>query len=88
MKADSTSMTPCNPEDPKKLRLCGADAPSASPGAAWASFALAIIALVVGTGCIMGGQWSLGLIFVFAAVAGVMTAWQIVGWSTDDHHEA
>jgi hypothetical protein len=46
---------------------------------AWVSFALALIALAVGVVCIIGGQWPPGLILVFAAVAGAMTAWQLHG---------
>ena len=61
-------MTPIDPGDQKTLRF---------HGAARTSFALAIIALAVGTVCIIGGQWGPGLILVFAAVAGVMTAWQV-----------
>ena len=76
-------MTPIDPKDQKTLRF---------RGAARASFALAIIALAVGTVCIMGGQWGPGLILVFAAVAGVMTAWQVRSRirqrSTDDDHAA
>lgn len=45
--------------------------------AAGASFALALIALAVGAVCITVGQWGPGLILSFAAVAGVMTAWQL-----------
>ena len=41
------------------------------------SFVLALIALAVGVVCIMGGYWHPGLILMFAAVAGVMTAWQM-----------
>ena len=51
--------------------------PDASIQRARASFALALIALVAGVACIIGGQWPPGLILVFAAVAGVMTAWQL-----------
>lgn len=51
--------------------------PTSFTRAAWVSFVLAIVALTVGTICIMGGQWGPGLIFVFAAVAGIMTGWQI-----------
>jgi len=66
--------------------------PNASARRARASFALAIIALALGAACIMGGQWHLGLILVFAAVAGVMTAWQMRRRMreqiTDDDHAA
>ena len=50
----------------------------ASGRAGRASFALALVALAGGTVCIVAGQWSPGLILVFAAVAGIMTAWQVV----------
>jgi hypothetical protein len=78
-----------DPGDPKTLR-CHGDAPNPSTRLARASFALALIALAVGVVCIMGGQWGPGLILVFAAVAGVMTAWQMrrrmnSGAQTDDH---
>jgi hypothetical protein len=74
-------MKPINPGDQKTARF---------RGAARLSFALAIIALAVGTVCIMSEQWGPGLILVFAAVAGVMTAWQVRGRmrqlsSHDDH---
>jgi hypothetical protein len=78
-----TLMKMFDPGDQKTLRF---------HGAARVSFALAIIALAVGTTCIMGGQWGSGLILVFAAVAGVMTAWQMRSRtrqpSTDDDHVA
>ena len=51
--------------------------PDASTQRARASFALALIALAGGIVCIIGGQWPPGLILVFAAVAGVMTAWKL-----------
>lgn len=73
----------------KTKRQCTGDAPNPSSRVAWASFALAFIALAVGVVCIIGGQWGPGLILVFAAVAGVMTGWQmcgrISGAQTDDH---
>lgn len=73
-----TFMTLFDPGDQKTPRL-HCDAPNASTRGAWVSLALALIALAVGVVCIMGGQWGPGLILVFAAVAGVMTAWQIRG---------
>lgn len=42
-----------------------------------ASVVFALIALVGGVVCIMGEQWPPGLILVFAAVAGIMSAWQL-----------
>ena len=71
-------MTPFDPRDQKTPQSHG-DAPNASPRLAWASFALALLAFAVGVVCIMGGHWAPGLILVFAAVAGVMTAWQMRG---------
>ena len=71
-------MTLFEPEDQKTPRLHG-DSSNASTRAARASFVLALIALAVGVVCIMGGQWGPGLILVFAAAAGVMTAWQVRG---------
>jgi len=87
-------MTHFDPEDHKTLRLhCGA--PIASTRAAWASFALAIIAFAGGAVCIMGGHWPPGLILVLAGVAGTMTsvqAWQMRRRmrerSPDDDHAA
>jgi len=79
-------MTPFHSEDQKTLRL-----PDNSTGRARGSFVLAVIALAVGVVCIMGGHWGPGLILVFAAVAGVMTAWQMrtrmkqPSTETDDH---
>lgn len=76
-------MTPIDPGDQKSLQF---------HGAARVSFALAIIALALGAVCIMSGHWGPGLILVFAAVAGVMTAWQVRSRmrqpSTDDDHAA
>ena len=43
------------------------------------SLVLAFAALAVGVVCMMVEQWGPGLILVFAAVAGVMTAWQMRG---------
>jgi hypothetical protein len=51
--------------------------PDTSIRRAQASFALALVALTGGVVCIIGGQWPPGLILVFAAVAGVMSAWQL-----------
>ena len=79
-------MAPFHSEDQKTLRR-----PDHSTGRARGSFVLAIIALAVGVVCIMGGHWGPGLILVFAAVAGVMTAWQLRtcmkqrSTETDDH---
>ena len=79
-------MTPFNSEDQKTLRV-----PNTSPGRARGSFALAIIALAGGVVCIMGEHWGPGLILVFAAATGVMTAWQMRtrmkqrSTETDDH---
>ena len=64
-----------DPGDEKAPQLHG-DEPNALTRA-WASFALALVALVVGVVCIMYGQWGPGLILVFAAVAGFMIAWQL-----------
>lgn len=79
-------MAPFYSEDQKTLRR-----PDKSTGRARGSFVLAVIALAVGVVCIMGGHWGPGLILVFAAVAGVMTAWQMRtrmkqrSTETDDH---
>ncbi len=69
-------MTPFDSGEEKTVPLPG-DAPNASTRRARASFALALVALALGVVCIMGGQWGPGLILVFAAVAGVMTAWRL-----------
>ena len=74
-------MTLFDPEDQKTEGLHG-DAPN-YPRRARASFALAVICLAVGVVCIMYGQWPPGLILVLAAVAGVMTAWQLRQRSTE-----
>jgi hypothetical protein len=65
-------MTPFDPAAQKSL-----GSSSASPQAARASVALAMIALALGTACILSEQWGPGLIFIFAAAAGIMTAWQL-----------
>ncbi len=76
-------MTHFDPGDQKTPRGPGA-APNASPRVARASFALAIVALAVGTVGLMGEHWRPGLILVLAGVAGMMTsappmfrAWQM-----------
>lgn len=51
--------------------------PDASIRWARASLALALIALAGGVVCILDGQLPPGLILVFAAGAGIMTAWQL-----------
>lgn len=51
--------------------------PNVAARRAWASVVVALVALVGGVVCIMGEQWPPGLILVFAAVAGVMIAWQL-----------
>jgi hypothetical protein len=53
------------------------NAPNDSSRRAWVSVVLALVALVASVVCILSGQTAPGLIFVFAAVAGVMTAWQV-----------
>jgi hypothetical protein len=51
---------------------------------AQASFALALIALAVGTACIMGEHWRPGLILILAGVAGTMTSARpmFIAWQT------
>lgn len=56
---------------------CQGGLPNPSTRAARLSFALALTALGAGVVCIMCGRWGPGLILVFAAVAGAVTAWQV-----------